>query len=102
MVLSSRQLELATSAQRYASTSELSLSVRRNIGAIGFVGLSGIAPARAIAISSGDSQPMLPTAELITTEDYPLARRLFMYIRPNETNPLARSEEHTSELQSRP
>src|SRR5690606_41838187 len=68
----------STSARRYASTSELSLSVRRNIGAIGFVGLSGIAPARAIAVTSGDSQPMLPTAELITTEDYPLARRLFI------------------------
>lgn len=91
MVLSPRQLELATSAQRYASTSELSLSVRRDIGAIGFVGLSGIAPSRALAVTSGDSQPMLPTAELITAEDYPLARRLFMYIRPNEANPLARA-----------
>src|SRR5690554_7943526 len=34
---------------------------------------------------------MLPTAELVTTEDYPLSRRLFMYIRPDETNPLARA-----------
>src|SRR5690554_4087765 len=86
MVLSPRQLELATSAQRYASTSELSLSVRRDIGAIGFVGLSGIAPSRALAVTSGDSQPMQPTAEPITTEGYPLARRPFMYIRPTEPN----------------
>lgn len=91
LVLTPRQLELAADAKRFASTSALSRSVAGDIHGIGFVGLSGIAPSKAIALSSGNSRPMLPTAELVATEDYPLSRRLFMYIRPDETNPLARA-----------
>lgn len=89
LVLTPRQLELDRDARRFASTGDLSRSVGNDTQGIGFVGLSGIAPSKAIALTSGDSRPMLPTAELVTTEDYPLSRRLFMYIRPDETNPLA-------------
>ena len=90
LVLKPRGLELKTSANRFASTSALSSAVTNDIHGIGFVGLSGVASAKAIALSSGNSQPMLPTPELVTTEDYPLSRRLFMYIRPDESNPLAK------------
>ena len=89
LALKPRQLELDADARRFASTSDLSRSVGNDRNGIGFVGLSGIAPSKAIALTSGDSRPMLPTAEAVTTEDYPLSRRLFMYIRPDETNPLA-------------
>lgn len=91
LVLTPRELELDTGASRFASTSALSSAVSSDIRGIGFVGLSGIASAKAIALSSGNSRPMLPTPELVTTEDYPLSRRLFMYIRPDESNPLAKA-----------
>ena len=91
LLLTPRELELHGDAQRFASTSDLSRSVGDDPYGIGFVGLSGIAPSKAIALTSGESRPMLPTAELVTTEDYPLSRRLFMYIRPDESNPLAKA-----------
>lgn len=91
LVLTPRQLELNADAKRFASTSGLSRSVGSDTQGIGFVGLSGIARSKAIALTSGDARPMLPTAELVTTEDYPLSRRLFMYIRPDESNPLAKA-----------
>jgi phosphate transport system substrate-binding protein len=34
---------------------------------------------------------MLPTRELVATEDYPLSRRLFFYLKPDESNQLARA-----------
>lgn len=91
LVLAPRQLELSADAKRFASSNALSRSVSNDVQGIGFVGLADIAPARAIALSSGDSRPMLPNPELVTTEDYPLSRRLFMYIRPDETNVLAKA-----------
>ena len=91
LVLTPRELELDSSAKRFASTSALSRAVSNDTQGIGFVGLSGVASAKAVALSSGNSRPMLPTPELVTTEDYPLSRRLFMYIRPDESNPLAQA-----------
>ena len=91
LVLVPHQLELDADARRFASTSALTRSVGNDPQGIGFVGLADIAPAKALALSSGDSRPMLPSPELVTTEDYPLSRRLFMYIRPDETNTLARA-----------
>jgi phosphate transport system substrate-binding protein len=36
--------------------------------------------AKALAIIDGDSKAMLPTISLIATEDYPLSRRLYLYL----------------------
>ncbi|MGV8314992.1 PstS family phosphate ABC transporter substrate-binding protein, partial [Pseudomonas aeruginosa] len=59
--------------------------------AIGFVGIASVGRARALAIADGESLPMAPQESLIATEDYPLSRRLFLYLKPGEKNPWAQA-----------
>lgn len=90
LVLSSQGKSLAADARRFESSLKLSDSVSQDPQGIGFIGLPYIRQAKPLAISAGDSQPMLPSAELVATEDYPLSRRLFLYMKPGEGNPWAR------------
>src|SRR5690606_979959 len=89
LVLSPKRLELHPEARRFESNADLSHTVSSDINAIGFVGLASVAQAKALAVSSGDSRAMLPSKAQVATEDYPLSRRLYLYISPEETNPLA-------------
>ena len=89
LVLKPRQLDLQADAQRYESNADLSRAVSSDRNAVGFVGLAYIQQAKALAITAGESRPMYPSKALVAAEDYPLARRLYMYISPEETNPLA-------------
>lgn len=89
LVLNPVQLELHETAHRYQSNADLSASISLDVNGIGFVGLDSIGKARALALSAGQSRPMLPNQKLVATEDYPLARRLYLYLRPDEQNPLA-------------
>ncbi len=89
LVLTSQGKSLAATAKRFESSTQLSDSVSADAQGIGFIGLPYIRQAKALAISAGESQPMQPSAELVATEDYPLSRRLFLYVKPNETNPWA-------------
>ncbi|SDS29445.1 substrate-binding domain-containing protein [Pseudomonas oryzae] len=91
LVLSSHGKTLATGAQRFESSNQLSDSVSQDPQGIGFIGLPYIRKAKPLAISAGDSQPMLPSTELVATEDYPLSRRLFFYMKPAESNPWAQA-----------
>jgi phosphate transport system substrate-binding protein len=86
LVLSRQGKSLAAGAQRFESNDKLSAAVSADPQGIGFVGLASINQARALAIADGDSQAMAPGADLIATEDYPLSRRLFLYIKPGEQN----------------
>lgn len=89
LVLASQGKSLAAAAQRFESSSKLSDAVSQDPQGIGFIGLPYIRQAKPLAISTGDSQPMLPSTELVATEDYPLSRRLFFYMKPGEGNPWA-------------
>lgn len=91
LVLASHGKTLAAGAQRFESSTQLSDSVSQDPQGIGFIGLPYIRQAKPLAISAGDSQPMLPSAELVATEDYPLSRRLFFYMKPAESNPWAQA-----------
>ncbi|NCE86086.1 phosphate ABC transporter substrate-binding/OmpA family protein [Pseudomonas sp. Q1] len=91
LVLSRRGKPLATSAQRFESSEALSDAVSHDPQGIGFIGLPYVRQAKAVAIVDGDSQPMLPLASLIATEDYPLSRRLFFYLPPSNHNPWAKA-----------
>lgn len=91
LVLASHGKSLAASAQRFESSNQLSDAVSKDPQGIGFIGLPYIRQAKPLAISAGDSQPMQPTTELVATEDYPLSRRLFFYIKPSESNPWAQA-----------
>jgi phosphate transport system substrate-binding protein len=50
-----------------------------------------IRQAKALAVTDGQSQPMLPSPTLVATEDYPLSRRLFFYTPPSAANPWAQA-----------
>ena len=77
-------------AKRYEDSQALSDAVAEEAGAIGFVGLPYIRKAKAIAVSAdARSMAMRPTKLTVATEDYPLTRRLFLYV-PADANAFAR------------
>lgn len=71
---------LAGGAKRFESSEQLSDEVSRDHNGIGFIGLPYVRHAKALAVADGESRPMLPTVSLIATEDYPLSRRLYLYL----------------------
>ncbi|WP_044872875.1 phosphate ABC transporter substrate-binding/OmpA family protein [Pseudomonas sp. LFM046] len=91
LVLARQGKSLAAGAQRFESSDKLSAAVSADPQGIGFVGLASINKARALAIADGESQAMPPSTDLIATEDYPLSRRLFFYIKPGEENRWAKA-----------
>ncbi|CAM5440089.1 substrate-binding domain-containing protein [Pseudomonas fragi] len=91
LVLNRNGQPLSSKAQRFESSEELSDAVSHDPQAIGFIGLPYIREAKAVAIVDGASQPMLPLTSLIASEDYPLSRRLFLYLPPATNNPWAKA-----------
>jgi len=80
MVLKKHGVKLLESAERLESSVELSDNVSKTPGAIGFIGLPYVLRAKALAISDGEKGlPIYPTSFTISTEDYPLVRRLYIY-----------------------
>ncbi len=79
---------LSADARRYESTAALAAEVAADPGAIGFVGLSGVVGVRALPIADGPLA-LSPERFQVAVEDYPLARRLYLYT-PAEASPAAR------------
>jgi len=86
LVLAPQGKTLGASAMRFESNDQLSDRVSADPYGIGFVGLPSIRSSKALAIADGESVAMFPSRELIATEDYPLSRRLFFYLKPGEEN----------------
>lgn len=84
LVLLKYRKTLSSTAKRFESSEQLSDEVSTDRNGIGFIGLPYVRHSRAVAVADGDSRPMLPTVGLIATEDYPLSRRLYLYL-PVET-----------------
>ncbi len=80
---------LTPAAIRFESNAVLSGRVTAERGAIGFVSLNTIGQARALAIASGEARALLPDRLTVATEDYALARRLFLYLPSVRPNPYA-------------
>ena len=57
--------------------------------AIGFIGLPYVRSAKAVMVQDAGSAPLLPSQMTVSTEDYPLARRLYLYL-PADASPVAR------------
>ncbi|CAI8702327.1 phosphate transport system substrate-binding protein [Pseudomonas sp. IT-P253] len=91
LVLSGRGKTLGGAAKRFESSEQLSDAVSLDPQGIGFIGLPYVREAKPVAIVDGQSQAMLPLNSLIATEDYPLSRRLFLYLPPNGKNPWAQA-----------
>lgn len=91
LVLDAHQLPLADSAKRFESGEQLADEVSADRQGIGFSSLASVHAAKVLAIVDGSSQAMLPTPALVASEDYPLSRRLYLYLPPDQRNPLARA-----------
>lgn len=72
-------LTLHDSARRYESNDNLSDDVSQDPGGIGFSGLASIRNSKAVAVADGAGPALAPTRLSVASEDYPLARRLFLY-----------------------
>jgi phosphate transport system substrate-binding protein len=81
LVLDPAKLQLIASAKRYESSSELSDAVAADPGGIGFIGLPYVRRSKALGIAaSAGNPPVVPTQFTVGTEDYPLSRRLYLYL----------------------
>ena len=83
--------ELTPSAQRYESSVELSDTVARTPGAIGFIGAAYARAAKVLKIRQECGLLSEPTPFSIKTEEYPLSRRLYLYASQTGSPPHARS-----------
>lgn len=88
LVLGSKKL--VASAKRFEDSRELSDAVAKDVNGIGFIGLPYVLDAKAIAVSENGTHPFLPNHFTVSTEDYALSRRLFLYTASSPTNDLAR------------
>lgn len=79
-----RSLVLGTAtmaeAARYEDTDQLVADVNRTPGAIGFAGMAALKAAqRVVAIADAGAPALAPEIRHVATEDYVLARRLYLY-----------------------
>jgi phosphate transport system substrate-binding protein len=77
-------------ATTFDDSSKLADAVAADDGGIGFVALSLVGAAKAVAVRDAEGQPLYPTVFTVATEDYPLSRRLHLYT-PAQATQLARS-----------
>ncbi len=76
----------AASAVTLATEADIAAHVAKDRGAIGMVTLSNAGTARPLAIGEGEAAPVAPTDIAISTEDYPLTRRLYFYTAATQSN----------------
>lgn len=81
---------LIKTAKRFESNAKLSDSVAQDPHGIGFVGFAYIQHSKALAVSDKGTKPLMPLAFNVGTEDYVLARRLFLYVPSVKPHLLAR------------
>lgn len=84
--LAMRGAGLVGGAQRFEDSKQLEQSVAQDPLGIGFVGLPFVKTAKPVAVSDG-GLPLAPTGFTVRREDYPLSRRLFLYIPAAPQNP---------------
>jgi len=81
---------LVSTSKRFEDSDQLSDSVASDVSGIGFIGLPYIHSAKAVAIATSGTRPLLPNLLTVATEDYALARRLFLYTPENPQNKFVR------------
>jgi phosphate transport system substrate-binding protein len=87
LVLKANNLKLLADAKRFESSSDLSDAVAADPAGIGFIGLPYVRRAKLIAVAAQKGGlAIFPTALTVGTEDYPLARRLYLYLPANSKN----------------
>ncbi|MCB1600752.1 MAG: substrate-binding domain-containing protein [Xanthomonadales bacterium] len=71
--------QLSSQSRRFESSAELDRAVAADRQALGFVGFSHIAQGKAVAVRAAGTTALKADALSIATEDYLLARRLYLY-----------------------
>jgi phosphate transport system substrate-binding protein len=71
---------LVDGAKRFEASDQLSDAVAADRRGIGFIGLRYIRDAKPVMVKDAGSVPLLPSPMTVSTEDYPLARRLYLYL----------------------
>ncbi len=79
LVLKPKTLKISAEAKRFESSPDLSDETARDPNGIGFAGFAYIRNAKPLAISSNCGIVSSPEVFSVKTEEYPLARRLFLY-----------------------
>lgn len=92
IILKPRSLSLKKQANRIEDSRILTGHVAKNSNAIGFIGLPYIKPSKAVAVSEQGTSGVYPTPFTVATEDYPLARRLYLY------SPVLPDNDHTRDF----
>jgi phosphate transport system substrate-binding protein len=88
-VLQKFGMTLTVAAQRIEKSEDLSDAVARDPQAIGFIGLNYVGSNRALALSEQGVEARKPTLCTVKTEEYLLARRLYLYTSTRPTPPVA-------------
>jgi phosphate transport system substrate-binding protein len=88
LVLNSQKL--IGSAKKYENSEMLSQDISQDPAGIGFIGLPYIGSTHAVAVAEADAAALIPSQFTVATEDYPLSRRLFLYLSQNSKNKAAR------------
>lgn len=81
--------ELVKEAIKIEDSQKLSDGVCEDINAIGFVGIPFIGNSKPLAIARNGSKPIFPSTFNVSTEEYPLSRRLYLYRPSNKKNSYA-------------
>jgi phosphate transport system substrate-binding protein len=91
LVLDPLGLKMAASAQKFESSELLAEAAGKDPGGIGFVALPYVGKGnRALKIGSNCGITSAPTRFSIKSEEYPLARRLYLYTNATPSEPVAR------------
>jgi phosphate transport system substrate-binding protein len=83
LVLEPQHVGLSAHAERFESSEQLAARVGSDRQAIGFSSLAAVHGAKVLAVAEGDAPAMLPERALVASEDYPLSRRLYLYLPAN-------------------
>lgn len=91
LVLKPQRATLTKAAKRFQSHKALAASIAKDKRGIGFTGFGYIANNRVLALQESCGIRSIPSDFSVKTEEYPLARRLFLYTTNQLTDPHAKS-----------
>ncbi|WP_067522324.1 phosphate ABC transporter substrate-binding/OmpA family protein [Endozoicomonas ascidiicola] len=83
--------KLENRVERFESNEVLSATVVSTLGGIGFVSLNTIGAAKPLKVADAAGKSLSPSVINVSTEDYLLSRRLYMYMPENNDKPMARA-----------
>ncbi|APR88418.1 Serine/threonine kinase PKN11 [Minicystis rosea] len=78
---------LVATAKRFSDSAALSDAVAADASAMGFIGVAYTRNAKPVSISDAGTTALLPSAFTVTTEEYLLSRRLYLYCSGRPKNP---------------